>query len=475
MTIYTKSTDFAVKDSLLHGDPAKIVKGAEINTEFGNIATALDAVARNQGSVTDPGAVAGAYSFWADTASGIMKIRNSANNAWQNLFSLNQNDFTLPTNLTFAGTGARIRGDFSNATVADRVLFQSSAVNGSTGLGTVPNGTSVSSAHIAYNAADPTNSAYGALAIDGATVTLAAGVLGTGVALPLAFATGGAERMRIDTAGRVGVGVIPSAWGASFQPLDIGAHGIYGNTTPTGGLNITNNIYNDGTNWRYKGAGAAGIFASWGGAHEWTVCASGAAGAVATLNTVMRLDNSGHLLLGATVLFGPQTRQQIKFNGGGAEYGLAFIPATDSTSAIWFMNAAATGVGSIATTASATSYNTSSDYRLKDSVIEISENESALFIDAVRPVRWKWKIDGSDGAGVIAHEFQSISPSSVRGTKDAMHMRKVFDADGNETGTVEAPDYQSVEYGSSESIAMIFAELKYLRRRVGVLEGVVVP
>jgi hypothetical protein len=38
---YTKSTNFASKDSLSSGDPLKIVKGTEINTEFDNIATAV--------------------------------------------------------------------------------------------------------------------------------------------------------------------------------------------------------------------------------------------------------------------------------------------------------------------------------------------------------------------------------------------------------------------------------------------------
>jgi hypothetical protein len=41
MSNYTKSTNFASKDSLPSGDPLKIVKGTEINTEFDNIATAI--------------------------------------------------------------------------------------------------------------------------------------------------------------------------------------------------------------------------------------------------------------------------------------------------------------------------------------------------------------------------------------------------------------------------------------------------
>ena len=41
MSNYTQSTNFATKDSLSSGDPLKIVKGTEINTEFVNISTAI--------------------------------------------------------------------------------------------------------------------------------------------------------------------------------------------------------------------------------------------------------------------------------------------------------------------------------------------------------------------------------------------------------------------------------------------------
>lgn len=41
MANYTKTTNFAVKDSLVSGNPSKIIKGTEINTEFDNIASAV--------------------------------------------------------------------------------------------------------------------------------------------------------------------------------------------------------------------------------------------------------------------------------------------------------------------------------------------------------------------------------------------------------------------------------------------------
>ena len=45
MSSYTKSTDFAVKDSLASGNAAKLVKGTEIDTEFNSIASAVNSKA----------------------------------------------------------------------------------------------------------------------------------------------------------------------------------------------------------------------------------------------------------------------------------------------------------------------------------------------------------------------------------------------------------------------------------------------
>lgn len=41
MSNYTKTTNFAVKDTLASGNPAKIIKGSEINSEFDSIQTAV--------------------------------------------------------------------------------------------------------------------------------------------------------------------------------------------------------------------------------------------------------------------------------------------------------------------------------------------------------------------------------------------------------------------------------------------------
>ena len=56
MSNYTKTTNFATKDSLASGNPAKIVKGSEINNEFNNIQTAVNSKA-NSASPTITGTI----------------------------------------------------------------------------------------------------------------------------------------------------------------------------------------------------------------------------------------------------------------------------------------------------------------------------------------------------------------------------------------------------------------------------------
>ena len=58
MSNYVKSTNFATKDSLASGNPAKIVKGTEINTEFDNIASAITSKADASGAVLTGSATA---------------------------------------------------------------------------------------------------------------------------------------------------------------------------------------------------------------------------------------------------------------------------------------------------------------------------------------------------------------------------------------------------------------------------------
>lgn len=75
-------------------------------------------------------------------------------------------------------------------------------------------------------------------------------------------------------------------------------------------------------------------------------------------------------------------------------------------------------VGTIVTSGSTTSYNTSSDYRLKENVLPMT---GALdTVAKLNPVTFNWKCDGKDGQGFIAHELQAVVPDCVTGEKDAV-------------------------------------------------------
>jgi hypothetical protein len=106
-------------------------------------------------------------------------------------------------NLTFTGTGNRITGDFSNTTLANRVMFQSSTTNGLTAISAFPNGTATVSTLNLYNNSDLTNNSVGQLQANSVEVRVLSDKFGTGSYLPMTFYTNGSEQMRISTAGIV--------------------------------------------------------------------------------------------------------------------------------------------------------------------------------------------------------------------------------------------------------------------------------
>ena len=133
-------------------------------------------------------------------------------------------------NLTFNGTTLTMgsstvfAGDFSNATFANRTVFQTSTSNSSTGVYAVPNGTSTAASWQALNNSSPTNASKILIATNGSTdVQLVSGINGTGTYLPLSIYNGGVGTFVFGTSGQFGIGPLASVnYGTSGQVLTSG-------------------------------------------------------------------------------------------------------------------------------------------------------------------------------------------------------------------------------------------------------------
>lgn len=192
-----------------------------------------------------------------------------------------------------------------------------------------------------------------------------------------------------------------------------------------------------------------------------------------------RLLETGELCLGAsTTLASAKVRILSASNGAVISCGNGLVGAymsNTSGTAAWqpfsFCNngSSLSQIGSITCTTTTTAYNTSSDYRLKENIVDLED--SGDLIDALRPRRGNWKEDGSDFCGFIAHEFAEVFPASVQGVKDETEIRTVVDEATGEETEVEVPKMQSMQASSSEVMAVVIAELQSLRKRVAELEA----
>ena len=81
MSNYTKSTNFATKDNLSPGDPLKIVRGTEIDTEFNNISTAISTKTDNSAAAITGGSITGITDLAvADGGTGASTAAGGLNN-----------------------------------------------------------------------------------------------------------------------------------------------------------------------------------------------------------------------------------------------------------------------------------------------------------------------------------------------------------------------------------------------------------
>ena len=270
------------------------------------------------------------------------------------------------------------------------------------------------------------------------------------------FAAGGSTRATIDGAtGNVGIGVVPSASSTTTNiELPYGATlSSRSNTTAPQFAMMSNAV----GNWyepTYKIDGFATQYAQQGndGTHAWSTAASGTAGTAISFTLAMKLDASGNLLVGKTATalgtaghtFGNDGYVYHTRNGNI----MWLNTLATSASAITFMQNSGT-VGTISVTTSATSYNTSSDQRLKDNIVDAPSASDD--IDAIQVRSFDWKVDGSHQKyGMVAQELQTVAPEAVSVPEDPEEMMGV--------------DY-------SKLVPMMLKEIQSLRARVSELES----
>ena len=258
----------------------------------------------------------------------------------------------------------------------------------------------------------------------------------------LKLSTSGAERVRINSSGNVGIGTSTPS-----NKVDV-----------VGTVRFTNTA--NSANFGTIGDGGGLIVAS-GNNNPMYFYTGG--------SERMRIDASGNVLVGTTsqiegsrVCISATNGLGINVTGaGGGALNANYV--STGTGYFGYFKYGGTVVGSITSTGSSTAYNTSSDYRLKENVVTITDGIER--VKQLNPSRFNF-ISNADTTvdGFIAHEVQSIVPEAITGEKDAV------DEDGN-------PEYQGIDQAKlvpllTAALQEAITKLETLEARVAALENV---
>ena len=469
--------------------------GSAVRTDLNNV---LAAIVSSNSSSSEP-STKYAYQFWADTTANILKIRNSANHVWINLFTLAGGvDVDAASNFAAAVT---FTDDvtFDGATAGRDVVFDRSdnalefADNASAKFGTGADltlshdGTDSTVANttgelvikgdtlkLKQNTADEvylTAAANGAVELyhnnakkletlsDGVDITGTLKVNGS------AFSGGGISNVVEDTSPQLGgdldvntknivfansssVGTDDTLKFGDSAELVIAFDGSHGRLDYTGSGSLQNKIKansyfqvvnrDTGDNMIQGQAGGA-IELYCNGGNKFETIADGVA-----ITQVMQQTSSTNLFYTSTVA--GAIRLQFNHTGGGN------IEISNPSS------------GSV-------TYSTSSDYRLKENATTI--NNALTTVKTLKPYQYTWKHDSQIGQGFFAHEVLETTPNSqaASGTKDAVEPED----DDNRGVKKGDPIYQQMDYSKlvpllTAALQEAVAKIEILETKVAVLE-----
>ena len=154
----------------------------------------------------------------------------------------------------------------------------------------------------------------------------------------------------------------------------------------------------------------------------------------------------GDIFLGNTAGVG-SSKLSVETSAGARGIGFRDSAGIAGTKAL-ILFSTTTEVGSISISTTATSYNTGSDYRLKE---DLQDFKGLELVSKIPVYDYKWKADESRSYGVMAHELEEVLPQAVSGEKDAEEMQSV--------------DYSKIVPLLVKSIQELKAEIELLKNK----------
>jgi len=283
------------------------------------------------------------------------------------------------------------------------------------------------------------------------------------------FFTGAAEALRINAAGEVGIG----------ETVPLGKlHVKTGDSGATSVSSAANELVIEG-----DGISNVGLtFLNTGGNSQFIMFGDDVDNGIGRLSynhaddsmrfqtngsEYMRIDSAGNVGIGNNA---PDASLNIEsYSGSGASVGFRFNngvqymsrTGTTSQSAMAFVNANGQ-VGTITTSGTSTAYNTSSDYRLKENITEITDGIDRFKL--LKAVQFNFKADTTKTVdGFIAHEVQAIIPEAVYGEKDAV--------DEDNKPIHQGIDQSKIVPLMAAALKEAIAKIEALEARLNTLEG----
>ena len=195
----------------------------------------------------------------------------------------------------------------------------------------------------------------------------------------------------------------------------------------------------------------------------------------------LRVKNGGALCIGTTSA--DTSGQQLTVQGTSQEsmahfdkpgtgnktiLNLQHGRATGSTTGNMLIcrNSGGTNVGSIKSTTNSTSFNTTSDYRLKENAVAIADGITRL--KTLKPYRFNFKDSPSKTVdGFFAHEVTAV-PEAINEEKDAVITQAMIDSGDAPDGNLGDPIYQSID--QSKLVPLLTAALQEAITKIETLE-----